>query len=132
MLYILINKMVIGVGIDLVQNSRIRKALGTYKISFLKKILTNEELDEIGNKKISIRHLAGIFAAKEAVIKSLSSFLGFSLSFQEIIFKKGPTSIPIVIIINQKAKIKLADIKLAISISHEKYYSIALSIAEII
>lgn len=124
--------MVFGVGVDLVQNSRISKALATHKINFLKKILTNEEFDEIGNKKISIRHLAGIFAVKEAVIKSLTSHLGYSLNFREIIVTKSTSEVPKIEITNKVAKKKLSNIKLTISISHEKYYSIALSIAEII
>lgn len=114
--------MIVGVGVDIVQNSRIKKALATHKIKFLEKILANEELVQISKDKISIQHLAGIFAAKEAVIKSLSPFLGFSLNFQEIIIKNTTIVVP---------KINSTNVKLIISISHEKYYSIALAIAEI-
>lgn len=123
--------MVIGVGIDLVQNSRISKILITNKISFLKKILTKEELDKIDDKRISSQHIAGVFATKEAVIKSLSSFLGFSLNFQQIIVKKN-NGFPEVNIIEEIAKDKLTNIKLVISISHEESYTISICIAEII
>lgn len=122
--------MVVGIGIDLVQNLRISKALAAYKISFLKKILTNVEFDEIGNKKISIRHLAGIFAAKEAVIKSLTSHLGYPLNFQEIVIKKNANGVPEICIHNKKVQKKLSSIRLNLSISNEERYSIAISIAE--
>lgn len=124
--------MIIGVGIDIVQNSRINKVLTTHKLKFLKKILTKDELTEIGKDRISIPRLAGVFAVKEAVIKSLTSYLGFSLNFQEIIITKSKSVVPEIKIINKIAKDKMSNIKLTISISHEKYYSIALSIAEII
>lgn len=124
--------MIVGVGIDIVENSRIYNAISTYKHRFIKKILTKEELNQLNVNKLSTQHLAGVFAAKEAVIKSLSSLLGCSLTFQEISFKKGLTVIPEVIINSKEAKDKLNNVRLSISISHEKYYSIALSIAEII
>lgn len=124
--------MVIGIGIDIVQNSRINKALATGKVDFLKKILTEEEQDRINTKQIITQHLAGIFAAKEAVIKSLTSYLGYSLNFQEIIITKSTAVVPKIEIKSKVARKRLSNIKLTISISHEKYYSIALSIAEII
>ncbi len=124
--------MIIGVGIDLIQNSRIEKALKIHKINFLNKILTKEELNEVNKKKLSIPHLAGIFAVKEAVIKSLSSYLGFSLNFQEIVIKKNTNGVPEICFHNKKVQKKLSSIKLNLSISNEEHYSIAISIAEII
>lgn len=124
--------MIVGSGIDIVQNLRISKALTTHKLKFLKKILTKDELTEINTKEISIQHIAGIFTAKEAVIKSLSNYLGFSLNFQEIIIKKNINNVPIIDICSKRAKDKLSNINLVVSISHEKHSSIALAIAEII
>lgn len=124
--------MIVGVGIDLIQNSRINQALTTHKFAFMKKVLTAEELTEISKGKISIQHLAGIFAAKEAVIKSLSNYLGFSLNFQEIIIKKNINNAPEINICSKRAKNKLTNINLVISVSHEKHSSIALAIAETI
>lgn len=123
--------MIVGVGIDLVQNSRIRKALQLHEFKFLKKILTEEERDRQKHpRSISIPHLAGIFAAKEAAIKSLSQYLGFPLNFQEIIVKSD-NDIPKIEIKSDRAKNKLSKVKISISISHEKNYSAAFAIAEI-
>lgn len=124
--------MIIGIGVDIVQNSRIKKALSTHKLKFMKKILTKEELSKMKEGKILIQSLCGIFAAKEAVIKSLTAYLGFSLNFQEIIIEKGSEPVPKIKIFNYKVEEKLSNVKLTISISHEKYYSIALAVAEII
>lgn len=124
--------MIVGVGIDLVQNTRIDKALATHKLKFIEKVLTQKELDAIEYKKIPTAHLAGIFAAKEAVIKSLSSYLKFSLNFQEIVIKKNTNGVPEIYIQNKRAQKKLASIKLNLSISNEERYSIAISIAEIL
>lgn len=123
--------MIVGIGVDIVSNSRISESLEDNRLNFLKKILNKKELQRENYKNISIPHLAGIFAAKEAVIKSLSNYLGFSLNFQEIILIKHK-EVPEAIIINKIAQSKLSKVKVAISISHEKDYSIALSVAEII
>lgn len=123
--------MVVGVGIDIVQNSRINKGIAINKLSFIKKILTEEELDQINLKSLSAQRIAGIFATKEAVTKSLSSFLGFALNFQQIIIRKN-NIFPEVHIIKEVAKDKLTNIKLTISISHEKAYTISICIAETI
>lgn len=123
--------MIIGIGVDIVSNSRISASLKDNRLNFLKKILNKKELQRENYKNISIPHLAGIFAAKEAVIKSLSGVLGFSLNFQEIILTKDE-DIPKVLITNITAQSKLSKVKVVISISHEKYYSIAFSVAEII
>lgn len=122
--------MIVGVGIDIVQNSRINKGIAINKLSFIKKILTEEELDQINLKSLSAQRIAGIFAAKEAVIKSLSSYLKFSLNFQEIAIKKNTNGVPEICIHNKKVQKKLSSIKLNLSISNEERYSIAISIAE--
>lgn len=122
--------MIIGIGIDLVQNSRISQALKRHRFNFLKKILTEREISKENQNKVSVQHLAGVFAAKEAVIKSLSTFLGYSLNFQEIIVQKNKDGTPIISISSNKSKEKLSNIKITISISHEQDYSTALSVAE--
>lgn len=123
--------MIIGVGIDLVQNSRIEKSLETHKLSFLKKILTKVEIDRIKKEAISIPHLSGVFAAKEAIIKSLTTYLGFSLNFQEVIITNDSNGVPKITIISKTAKEKLSKVRLFLSISHEKSCSVALCLAEL-
>lgn len=123
--------MIIGVGVDLVENSRIEKSLETHKVSFLKKFLTKVEIDRIKKETISIPHLSGLFAAKEAVIKSLTVYLGFTLNFQDVIITNHSNGAPEIKIISKAAKEKLSKIRLFLSISHEKSCSVALCLAEL-
>lgn len=122
--------MIVGIGVDIIQNHRIHKALKISKVNFLKKILSKKEQTQLNTKHLTSQHIAGVFAAKEAIIKSLSSFLGFSLNFQEISIQKDKTGFPCVEIMNKSAGKKLLNTKLMVSISHEKYYSVAISIIE--
>ena len=63
--------MIRGLGIDLVENFRIKKIYDRYGNRFAKRILDNEEIRDfnISNDKVSF--LAKRFASKEALSKSL-------------------------------------------------------------
>ena len=63
--------MIRGLGIDLVENFRIKKIYERYGYKFAKRILDNEEIRDfnISNNKVSF--LAKRFASKEALSKSL-------------------------------------------------------------
>lgn len=64
--------MISGIGTDLIEIERVRKACG--REHFLKKYYTEREIEVFGEKHIQ---LAGNFAVKEAVVKSLGTgFVG--------------------------------------------------------
>ena len=65
--------MKLATGIDLVEISRVQRAIERHGERFLKRIYTARELDLFGENMAS---LAGRFAAKEAVSKALGSGLG--------------------------------------------------------
>jgi holo-[acyl-carrier protein] synthase len=60
----------IAIGIDIIEISRIKQAIGRWKSRFLNRIYTDREISLYGEK---IESLAARFAAKEAVMKALSS-----------------------------------------------------------
>ena len=62
---------ILGIGVDIVEKSRIKKSL-TKKL-FIKRIFTNTEILLAKSKKDKIAFYANRFAAKEAFSKSLSS-----------------------------------------------------------
>lgn len=62
--------MIIGVGIDIVEVPRIRKAVLKWEGSFLRRIFTNREMMFSNKDASSMQHLAARFAAKEAVLKA--------------------------------------------------------------
>ena len=63
---------VVGIGIDAVEISRFKKAIDQRGEGFLSKVFTRKELEYAENKKAAYMHMAGKFAAKEAVKKKFN------------------------------------------------------------
>ncbi len=63
--------MIYGIGIDIIEINRIKKSYDKWGENFWNKIFTKDELAYFKNKKNPYQHIAGRFAAKEAVIKAL-------------------------------------------------------------
>ena len=120
--------MIIGNGVDIIDNKRIEKSL---KIKGLKKrLFTLYEINQSKKYKNKTNYFAKRFAAKEAFVKSIG--LGFrnNINFNDIEIynnKKGSPKIKISQkikdILKKKFKIKNYDIHL--SLSDEKNHSIA-------
>lgn len=121
--------MIVGIGNDIIEIKRIEKAI--LQKRFLEKCFTRDENIFFDSKKINIQSVAGSFAAKEAVAKSLGTgFLNFSLIDVEILHdKKG---MPYVILYrNAEALTREKNInKIYISISHCIEYATAYAVAE--
>ncbi len=62
--------MIIGTGIDIIEVSRIKKALDMWGEIFLSRVFTKRELSYVNKKKFSHENLAARFACKEAVLKA--------------------------------------------------------------
>ena len=123
----------LGIGVDIVQNSRIRKSI-TNK-NFLLRIFTNDEINKSKKIKNKIAFFSKRFAAKEAFSKALGTGFRKTLNFKDISItnnKNGKPSIKINNklhnIINKKFKTKKVNVLL--SISDESEHSIAFVILE--
>ena len=123
----------LGIGVDIVQNSRIRKLI-TNK-NFLLRIFTNDEIKKSKKIKDKIGFFSKRFAAKEAFSKALGTGFRKTLNFKDISItnnKNGKPSIKINNklhnIINKKFKTK--KINVLLSISDESEHSIAFVILE--
>jgi holo-[acyl-carrier protein] synthase len=114
--------MIEGIGVDIVSNSRIKKLYKRFGEKFLKRIFTEREINYCLRHSNPIPHLAGRFAAKEAVIKALDKPEGLKLKDIEIINNQNGS--PIVLIYGVKDK------KIKITLSHEKNYTVAFVILE--
>ena len=67
--------MIKGIGIDLIDNSRIQVLYEKYGQVFAKKILSEAEMIEFTKSKSPISYLAKHFASKEALSKALGTGL---------------------------------------------------------
>jgi len=113
-----------GIGIDLVKIERIKKTVQRWGIRFEKRILTSKEMEaEQLRKKTKFTYIAGRFAAKEAIFKSL----GFGASWQDIEVLSKENGKPYVTLKGRAKKIaqKRGIRQIFITLSHNDDYVIA-------
>lgn len=117
--------MIIGIGIDIVELSRI-KGLMERHASFVKRILTSQEEEEWQalSKTRQVEYLAGRFAAKEAIGKALGTGIGQAFGFQDVSILQSASGAPLVRWKEEKGFIT------HISISHSREYACAQVILE--
>ncbi len=108
----------IGTGVDITEVSRLRQAVEKWGQDFLKRVFTVEELKHAKNKSSLYQHLAGRFAAKEAIFKALGDK---NLGWQDVQILNDPDGKPYCYLFNQKRK----RLEAHISISHVKTYAVA-------
>ncbi len=123
--------MIFGIGIDIIEINRIKKAVVKH-INFLDKYFTTKELAYFNSKKNNYESISGYFCAKEAVAKALGTgFHNFRLKDIEVL--KDEYNKPFVVLHNN-AKI-IADQHeiehIHLSISHSIEYAVANAVATI-
>ena len=116
--------MKINTGVDLVEIKRIKKILSP---NIFSKIFTKKEQEYFKTKKMSLETIAGCFAAKEALLKSLNEGLDFC-KMTDIEILHTSTGSPYYSFHNTIKK-KVKNINFSLSISHEKEYWIAFVVA---
>jgi holo-[acyl-carrier protein] synthase len=122
---------IIGIGTDIVECVRIRRMIDKHGELFLARVFTEQEIAACHSRKRSTEHFAAHWAAKQAVLKCLSTGLVKGICLTEIEVRNDPKG---------QAKIALygATRELAqnqqiteilISISHCRLYAIAYATA---
>jgi holo-[acyl-carrier protein] synthase len=119
---------ILGIGVDIVDNSRIAKSLKN-KL-FIKRIFSNSEILIAKMTKDKKNYYAKRFAAKEAFAKSLGTGFRNNLNFNDISIIKDKLGKPSFIISEKikrivKKEFKTSSFNFFLSISDEKKYSIA-------
>lgn len=64
---------VIGIGTDIIQCERIADMIEKHQKTFLDRVYTPGENDYCGQRKASVQHYAGRWAAKEAILKAIGT-----------------------------------------------------------
>ena len=123
----------LGIGVDIVQNSRIRKSITNEK--FLLRIFTNDEINKSKKTKNKTAFFSKRFAAKEAFSKALGSGFRETLNFKDISITNNALGKPSIKINNKlhnliNKKFKTKKINVLLSISDESKHSIAFVIIE--
>ena len=119
---------IIGIGVDIVENDRIKKA--TKNKDFIKRIFTKNEINLSKLEKNNIGFYAKRFAAKEAFAKSLGIGFRKGLNFKDIEILNDNLGKPYFNINYKLKKIlkrltKINSFNFFLSLSDEKSYSVA-------
>ena len=119
---------IIGTGVDIVENSRIKKSI--LNNSFLNRVFTSEEILFSKNMKNKSSFFAKRFAANEAFVKSLGTGFRNGFNFKDISIINDKLGKPSFFINKKiknliKKKFKINSFDFFLSISDEKKYSIA-------
>lgn len=116
------------VGIDIVEVERIEKLLA--KDNFLSRIFNESEISYLVGKNMNPQSVAGLFAAKEAVVKALGNGIGSGVSFKQITVGHTELGQPTVTL-SDTAKKLLQNLKgeqIFLSISHTAKLATAIAI----
>ena len=121
---------VLGTGIDIVDNYRVKKLLLNKKSSFENKIFTNNEIAYCKKKSNVTNCYSKRFAAKEAFVKALGTGFRKNINFKDIEVVKNHYGKPYLLInkkvINKiKTLFKVKKFNVLLSISDETKYAIA-------
>ena len=119
---------ILGIGVDIVDNYRIKKSL--LNKQFIKRIFTPLEILLAKNIKNKASYYSKRFAAKEAFSKSIGTGFRNNLNFTDISIDKDKLGKPYFVIDNKIKKIvkkefNVSSFNFFLSISDEKKYSIA-------
>lgn len=113
--------MIIGTGVDITEVRRLKQAIEKWGKEFLHRVFTEDELENAKTRGSLYQHLAGRFAAKEAVFKALGDK---NLSWKDVEILNDKEGKPVCVVQNPRAK----KIDVHISISHVKNYAVASAI----
>lgn len=118
-----------GLGSDIIEIERIRKAISRHKERFVNALFTPKERQYCYRFADSATHFAGRFAAKEAVIKALGQGKALRISWHEIEIINDTQGKPEVIL--HKRLLEASGAKsVSLSISHCISHALAVAILE--
>jgi holo-[acyl-carrier protein] synthase len=85
-----------GLGIDLVETARLRKALASHGERFERRVFTDGERADCRARRDRIEALAARFAAKEACLKALGTGWSGGLGFRQVEVVRSPGGRPLI------------------------------------
>lgn len=122
---------ILGHGIDIVEISRVEEMLAKHENRFLERVFTPGEQAHGAASRRRSDHLAGRFAAKEAVYKALGTGNTAGISWTDIEVVSLPSGKPTLSLLNNAlaTSMRLGISEWHLSISHSRHSAIASAIA---
>jgi holo-[acyl-carrier protein] synthase len=118
---------VLGIGIDIVENARIRGIMDRHGAHFLDRVFTEAERVYCGSMKDPVPFYAARFAAKEAVAKAFGTGIGAEISWLDIEVQRAATGKPSILLRGAGSDFarRLGVSEVLITLSHSEHYAIA-------
>lgn len=124
--------MITGIGIDVVQNDRIRHSIERFGDRFLNRVYTEGEIQYCNASAVSAIHFAARFAVKEAAFKALGTGWAEGVTWKDVEVVRLPSGKPEVHLHGEAlARATSAGAtRFHISLSHDQLVSCAVVILE--
>ena len=123
---------VIGIGVDVIECSRIQRSIERFGDRFLHRVFTDGEIEYSMSMKFPERHLAARFAGKEAVAKAFGTGIGKAMGWRNIDIRKKESGEPF-LIFSGPAEAFAAERGVAsalITLSHTENYAVACAVLQ--
>lgn len=123
--------MIVGLGTDIVEISRIGQMIERHGDTFLNRVFTENENTYCDSKKNKEQHYAGRWAAKEAVMKTLGTGFIKGIGWKEIEVVNLQSGKPTIVISGGVARHadEMGISEILITISHSREFATATAIA---
>jgi holo-[acyl-carrier protein] synthase len=124
--------MILGVGIDIIEVSRIQASYERFGERFLNRILHPNEISYCLSHKVPGPFLAARFSAKEAISKAFGTGIGSQLGWHDVEVGRKESGEPFVILHEGGKKLleERGGHSLRLSLSHTQHYATAVAILE--
>lgn len=124
--------MILGIGTDIIEVTRIREAYERFGERFLQRVLRPSEVAYCLSHKVPAPHLAARFAAKEAISKAFGTGIGQHLGWQDMEILRKESGEPFVVLHGAGAKLleERGGTKVHITLSHTQSHATAVAILE--
>jgi holo-[acyl-carrier protein] synthase len=119
--------MILGIGVDIVEVDRIRRAMERYGERFVRRVFTDEEVAYCHRSVHADQRFATRFAAKEAALKALGVGWAQGVRFVEVEVANNELGAPSISLSGRAAEIgrDLGVERIHVSLTHHRDYAIA-------
>lgn len=124
--------MILGIGVDLEEVSRIGESIDKFGARFLERIFTPAEVSFCEGKANSRERFAARFAAKEAAFKALQAAWEGGLSWRDFELVAQPGGAPVLLLHGEAARLASSKgvSRVHVSFSHTKTHVTAMVVVE--
>lgn len=124
--------MIVGLGVDMEEITRVGEAIKRHGRSFLDRIFTPAEIAYCERHRDSVERYAARFAAKEATMKALGTGWGKGVRWRDIEVARKPGGRPTIVLhgVAREHAERMGARKVSLSITHTGNFALAEVILE--